>query len=159
MLGVVVTVLLTAAGPAQADWASRAGTPHGLGGTAVTGASWREQVTRALGGGLAVGGVLDERLEPDASTDRAREAFSTNLPGGSLVMVLEGPAYETGLVLASSAVTLGPTGSPALFRGSVVASTGSSYTLSVSGPGVTGWRLRLAATPTSPTAWTGRLAR
>jgi hypothetical protein len=163
---VAVTVLLTAAGPAHADWASRAGTPRGLGGTGVPGASWRAALLAAIArqpqrpagsSGLALVGRLDEQLEPNAATERAREVFSSALPGGALVLVLEGPSFETGLDLASSAVTLGPSASPALFRGAVVAVRGSTYSLALSGPGVTGWQLRLEISASDPTSWTGRL--
>ena len=108
--------------------------------------------------GLAVGGPLVERQETGVTDLRAREVLTSAVPDGLLQVVLEGPAFETGLNLENSAVTLGPRSDPALYRGAVTAVGSSGYTLELTAPGRPPLELALTVTPSGSTAWSGLLS-
>lgn len=166
--GVAVLLALSFAGPLQRGWAAEAGTPGRL--VATSGAGTRSESAapgsdtfsgrldaELAGSGLAVGGSLDEEQEPGAADQRAREVLTSPVPGGTLQVVLEGPAFETGLDLQASVVTLGPAARPDLYRGAVTAVRGSDYTLELASDGLPTLHLALTVTPQGATAWRGLL--
>lgn len=162
LAGMALLVGLSLAGPLQRGWALQSGTPERLVATSGAGqprapTDWLRAFTASIAHGLSVGGPLTEQQESGSASVRAREVLTSALPGGLFQLVLEGPAFETGLDLENTAVTLGPVGQPGLFRGTVTGVEGSTYSLELTAVGYPALRLNLTVTPSGATSWRGEL--
>lgn len=112
-------------GPLKRGWARRAGTPAALlPATAVAAASRPAAALPARFDATLTGTIAQQR---SADGSRTTLELALTLGGGAsgaLNLQLSGRAVAGGVTLESSRVTLGPTGSPQLYRGRVTALAG-----------------------------------
>jgi methionine sulfoxide reductase heme-binding subunit len=141
--------VFAAQGPLKPGWARRAGTPVTL--LAVT----QPVATRAASGAPALAlpfaapldGTLRQREA--SSDDRARVDIAARIRVAGAPLRLDLRLYGRplpggGLEMASSTVSLGPTGRPSLYRGRVVALRGSGVVARLTARGARPLLLRLA---------------
>jgi len=149
----IVAFLL--AGPLRPGWSRRAGTPTSLRTASAasapatspnTGAPASAGVTAppatgAAAAGASFTGAFRDTLSGtiDQSTDGRTVTIDASLAGqapGRLRIVLQGqPAASGGIVMTASGASLGPTGQPDLYRGSVRSLAGTRLGLALAGPG------------------------
>jgi sulfoxide reductase heme-binding subunit YedZ len=147
------------AGPLQPGWSRRAGTPRSITTTGIASASASTSASSSGGAAASAGPGVTLAPAPAGGGDAAfAGAFTDSLSGtlqqaadgtsvtidgtltgsapGHLRIVLQGtPASGGGIVMRSSAVSLGPTGQPTLYQGSVRSLSGSQLQLAVATPG------------------------
>jgi sulfoxide reductase heme-binding subunit YedZ len=135
-------------GPLRPGWARRAGTPSNLLATSRTPASSRATgpvpaAARSAPTGLPAlpfDAVLTGALRQSGSDDSGQVTITidTRVSGamsGDLTVVLRGQAAGSGVSLASSSVTFGPSGAPTTYRGQVILLNGDQLVASVTSPG------------------------
>jgi hypothetical protein len=142
-LATLLVVGWAAAGPTQAGWARKAGTPRSLlaagatattgttgtggsnGSTATTGATF--QLPRSS----AISGTLSQHGEGQHTTVTI-DAALTSGPAATVRIVLEGTALDDGgLAMRQGTVTVGPSSKSDLFTGAVTALNGGDVTASL----------------------------
>jgi len=151
-LGIVAFLL---AGPLRPGWSRRAGTPTSLrtasaasapatsptaGAPASAGVTAPPATGTAPAGASFTGAFRDSLSGTiDQSTDGRTVTIDASLNGqapGRLRIVLQGqPAASGGIVMTASGASLGPTGQPDLYRGSVRSLAGTRLGLALAGPG------------------------
>ncbi|HZD66227.1 MAG TPA: ferric reductase-like transmembrane domain-containing protein [Acidimicrobiales bacterium] len=141
-IGLMVIAVWVVTGPLRPGWAKRAGTPPRLlagatrplpttggspGGTATSPAPGMPAppFSARLSGTLTQTGQAGDRVVVHLDTTLSQGA------AGTLAITLRGRAADGGVALSSSTVTLGPPGSPGLYRGQVVSLSGERLVASV----------------------------
>jgi sulfoxide reductase heme-binding subunit YedZ len=139
----------TAAGPLQAGWAARAGTPPTLLGSASSAATSSASglAAPAAGGGAQPATGAAAALAPPftasfagtlSSVQSAPAEAAIRIQGvlsggasGELAVTISGTPAGDGIAMASSSVSLGPAGQPARYTGQLVSLSGSDFVASV----------------------------
>lgn len=132
----------TLQGPLHAGWARRAGTPPALlrtisaSGSATTSNSG---TTPSSGAALAVPFRSDfravQRRSDAQEGDQITLTFDGTFSSGSFTITLNGTPAGEGINLSSGAVSVGPSGSPGIYRGPVTQLSGNTIVATVTGGG------------------------
>lgn len=136
----------TLQGPLQPGWARRAGTPTALIGKSVASSSAgsssagsTQGSSQASGASLAVPFQSDfqavERREGSEDSGQVTLVFDGTFSSGAFTVTLTGTPADQGVQLTSGKVTLGPTGSPDLYQGTVTQLQGNTIVAGLSGGG------------------------
>jgi hypothetical protein len=153
----LAVVAWAAAGPTQAGWARRAGTPRALlAGRATTSATTAPTTPSShITFALPRRGPIDGTLSQQGGGDHTVVTIDTALTDGSATqvrIVLEGTALDDGgLAMRRGTVTVGPSSRPTLFQGPVTSLDGGDLTatLTAADGRRAQARIRLEIDPTS----------